>query len=158
MTAPTLHLAVQYASGRATPPRDQVRRWVRAALDEGSAPGVGDVTLTLRFVDEDEARTLDRDFRGRDYATNVLTFALGPGPTTTSPVEADIVICVPVVEREAREQGKSFEDHCAHLVVHGTLHACGHDHETDREAGAMEAIEQRVLRRFRIPDPYRIVD
>jgi len=152
--APTLHLAVQYASERPAPSRERVRRWVRAALDEG-ATAVGDATLTLRFVDEAEARALDRNFRGKDHATNVLTFALGDATAEPSHVEADIVICVPVVEREARQQDKSFDDHVAHLVVHGTLHACGHDHETDREAAAMEALEGKVLRRFRILDPYR---
>ncbi len=149
-----------------------MRRWVRAAIAslDGTAPRYA---ITLRFVDADEARALNREFRGRDYATNVLTFAYShddanddtrldtQGDTTVGEddadrdaVEADLVVCLPVVEREACEQRKDVVDHCAHLVVHGTLHAAGLDHDTPAEAEAMEAVERRVLKRFGIADPY----
>ena len=147
-----LHLAVQYASGHDAPSRARVRRWVAGTL---AVEAVQDATLTLRFVDEAEGRALNRDFRGKDYATNVLTFVLDEDLAVPRDVTADIVICLPVVAREAAEQRKSVADHCAHLVVHGTLHACGHDHEDDGEAETMEALERRVLTRFRIVDPYR---
>jgi len=93
---------------------------------------------------------LNRDYRGLDYATNVLTFDY-----METPVRADIVVCAPVVALEARRQGKPFRDHLAHLIIHGTLHAQGFDHESPKSARKMEAIEQRLLARLRIPDPYR---
>ncbi|HRO61008.1 MAG TPA: rRNA maturation RNase YbeY, partial [Burkholderiaceae bacterium] len=123
-----------------------------------SAADIQDMRLTLRFVGEAEARALNRDYRGRDYATNVLTFAYHDAPHLdghTGPAEADIVICLPVLAREARARRIPLEHHLAHLVVHGALHACGHDHELDAEARDMEARETRVLARFGIPDPYR---
>lgn len=126
--------------------RMQLRRWVAAALD-------ADAALTLRFVDAREGRMLNAAYRHRDYATNVLTFRyddLGDGV-----VRADIVLCLPVLRREAREQRKTLRDHLAHLVMHGVLHASGHDHETPAEAQRMEAEEVRRLARFRIADPYR---
>jgi probable rRNA maturation factor len=148
-----LALSVQYASKAAVPTRDRVRRWVRAALVCIDGPAAR-YALTVRFVDETEGRSLNRIFRGRDYATNVLTFPY-PGDELCA---ADIVVCMPVVAREAREQGKVASDHCAHLVVHGVLHAAGYDHERRRDAEAMEAIERIVLRRFRITDPYVAID
>jgi len=139
-------LAVQ---GRARfeglPARATLLRWVRAA-----AGAEGDAELTLRFVDAREGRRLNRDFRGQDHATNVLTFAY----PAAARLQADIVICVPVVRREARGQGKAFRDHLAHLVVHGVLHAHGHDHRTAGEARAMERREQTVLAALGIADPY----
>ena len=152
MTQGALHLAVQYASVGAAPARGQLRRWVAATL---RAIETRAAHLTIRFVDEAEGRELNRQYRDKDYATNVLTFAY-PGADGT--VEGDIVVCVPVVEAEARTQRKDVTQHCAHLVVHGTLHACGHDHLDAREADAMEAIERRVLAGFGIVDPYRIDD
>lgn len=159
---PRLSLSIQHdgAADGCPASRPQLRRWVRAALER-------DAVLTLRLVGEAEARTLNAQFRGRDYATNVLTFAYGddddghggrdggPGSARDAPVQADIVICLPVLAREAREQRRTLRDHLAHLVVHGVLHAQGLDHEDDDEARAMEARETEVLRRFRIADPYR---
>ena len=155
----TLQLAVQYASARPAPGRSQIRRWVRSTLaalvDSSTTVGSDDaVTLTIRFVDEEEGRSLNRGFRDKDYATNVLTFPyddLGD----TGGIEADIVVCMPVVEAEAKAQDKPVSQHCGHLVVHGTLHACGFDHEDEAEADAMERIERVVLARFGIADPYR---
>lgn len=155
---PTLSLSIQLGEGVDALPasRAQLRRWVAASIE---APAV----LALRFVGTSEGRRLNREYRGRDYATNVLTFAYdepeGPAGGALSAagpaVEADIVICVPVLEREARERRIPLAHHLAHLVVHGVLHACGHDHERDDEARAMEAREAELLARFRIPDPYQ---
>ncbi len=150
--APTLSLSVQYASGRPAPARNRIRRWVHATLRAIDVPSA---RLTVRFVDEDEGRALNRRFRGTDHATNVLTFAY---PAAPEAADADIVICLPVVEAEAAAQRKTVDVHGAHLLVHGTLHACGHDHENERDADAMEAIERSVLAGFGIVDPYRIDD
>ncbi|MDE2082181.1 MAG: rRNA maturation RNase YbeY, partial [Burkholderiales bacterium] len=106
--------------------------------------------ITVRIVDGDEARALNRSYRGRDYATNVLTFDYERTPR----VVADLVLCAPVVEAEAAAQRIPLEDHYAHLLVHGTLHAQGHDHERDDDAQAMEARETAVLRGLGIADPY----
>ncbi len=140
---PTLRLAIQGETAfPALPARSTLRRWAVLALDR-------DATLVLRFVGTAEARKLNREFRGKDYATNVLTFDY-----MERPVRADIVICVPVVLREAREQGKTLRAHLAHLVVHGVLHAQGHDHATHGQAQRMEGRERRLLARLRIADPY----
>jgi probable rRNA maturation factor len=148
---PRLSLSIQIDGAADDCPADrrQLRRWVRAAL-------VRDAMLTLRLVGEPEARALNAQYRGRDYATNVLTFAYDDDPAgADTPAQADIVICLPVLAREAREQRKPLRDHLAHLVVHGVLHAQGMDHEDDDEAREMEARETEVLRRFGIDDPYR---
>jgi probable rRNA maturation factor len=106
--------------------------------------------VTLRFVAEGEGRRLNREYRGRDYPTNVLTFVYA-----ASPLAGDIVVCAPLVAREAREQGKSPEAHYAHLVVHGLLHLQGHDHEEEAEAARMERRERRILLALGFEDPYR---
>lgn len=144
-TTHKLCLAVQYATQDGDlPGRGQLRRWVAAAQE---APAV----VTLRFVDAEEGRRLNRDFRGKDYPTNVLSFAYEHAPT----VVGDLVLCVPVARREAARQGKPFFHHLAHLIVHGMLHLQGYDHERRKEeARRMEARECAILARFRIPDPY----
>jgi probable rRNA maturation factor len=151
-TRPTLQLSLQFADARhrALLPRHRIARWVRAALD---APG----EITVRIVDADEALALNRDYRGRAYATNVLTFDYEHGGDDTGPVLADLVLCAPVVEAEAREQGLSLEAHYAHLLVHGTLHAQGYEHDDvpEAEAAAMEARETAVLAVLGVADPYR---
>ena len=133
--APKLALSVQYPDPRlqATLTRPKLRRWVKAAL---FAPA----ELTLRFVDAKEGRELNRDFRGKDYATNVLTFAYSEDEAAETTL-ADIILCTDVLEKEAAEQGKTVEAHATHLIVHGVLHAQGYDHETDEEAdlAAVEA-------------------
>lgn len=141
-----LSLAVQYVcNDEHLPSRPQVRRWVLAALEQS-------VQVTIRFVDADEGRTLNRNYRGKDYATNVLTFIYG----TTPVVSGDLVICLPVVLREAADQNKPVKAHLAHLIVHGMLHLQGYDHETGkREAARMENKERDILARFGIPDPYQ---
>ena len=147
MALPPLTLSLQFAdtSHRAHLPRHKVARWIRAAL---SAPG----EITVRVVGLDEGRALNREYRGRDYATNVLTFDYAREPV----VSADLILCAPVVAEEARQQKLSVEAHYAHLLVHGTLHAQGHDHESDDEAEAMETQESAVLARLGFADPYRL--
>ena len=109
-----------------------------------------DAQVTLVFVGARAGRRLNRQFRRRDYATNVLTF----GYQTRPIVVADIVICLPIVRREARQQGKTLREHLAHMVVHGALHALGHDHARRRDAQKMQLLERRLLAQLRIPDPY----
>jgi probable rRNA maturation factor len=152
---PRLALSVQHEAGSGDCPADraQLRRWALAALEH-------DAALTLRFVGAREGRALNAQFRGRDYATNVLTFTYDaqgdpPADSGDGPVQADIVICLPVLVREARAQKKSLREHLAHLVIHGVLHAQGMDHEDEDEAREMEARETALLGRFRIADPYR---
>ena len=133
---PALVLSLQFAekSHRSELPRHRVARWLRAALE---APA----QLTVRIVGEAEGRALNRDYRGKDYATNVLTFDYERAPV----VMADLVLCAPVVEREARAEGKSLEAHYAHLLVHGALHAQGYDHEAEADARHMETRERELL-------------
>jgi probable rRNA maturation factor len=147
---PELSLSLQFAklsnaeAHRAALPRHKVARWVRHALD---VPG----EITVRIVDAEEGQSLNRDYRQKDYATNVLTFDYTQEPV----VCADLVLCAPVVEKEAKEQGKSLQSHYAHLIVHGTLHAQGWDHEiSEEDAQAMEARESVVLMRLGFADPY----
>ena len=137
-------LAVQYAcNSDELPSRSQIRRWVSATLESAGQ-------VTVRFVDAKEGQTLNREFRGKDYATNVLSF-----PYETKPVVGDLVLCVPVVLRESREQRKSIAAHFAHMIVHGMLHLQGYDHEAGkRQAERMEAKERETLARFGIADPY----
>lgn len=111
-----------------------------------------EVELTLRLVDSEEAQQLNRQFRNKDYPTNVLTFEYGIDETAT--LRADIVICVAVVQKEAAEQSKAFADHFKHLLVHGVLHSLGFDHQSDEEAEAMEAVEITILAQFSIKNPY----
>ena len=142
---PQLSLSLQFADARhrALLPRHKVSRWLRAALELPAE-------LTVRFVDDAEGQALNRDFRGKDYATNVLTFDYEHGPV----VLADLVLAAGVVEREAGELGVPVADHITHLLVHGALHAQGYDHEADDEAAAMEARETEILRGLGLADPY----
>jgi probable rRNA maturation factor len=143
---PELTLSLQQPDGRhrALLTRSRLARWIRAALE---APA----QITVRIVDEDEGRALNRDFRQRDHPTNVLTFDYQQAPL----VVADLVLCAPIVAREASEQRKPIEAHYAHLVVHGTLHAQGWDHEKARDARRMETRETELLAGLGYPDPYR---
>ena len=142
---PPLTLSLQFADStdRAALPRHKVARWIRAAL---GAPG----EITVRIVSAEEGQALNRDYRKRDYPTNVLTFDYSHEPV----VVADLVLCAPVVQREAKEQRLTLEAHYAHLLVHGTLHAQGHDHEDEAEARAMEARESAVMWVLGFADPY----
>ena len=146
MSGRRLTLAVQRASRASHVPTDaRIRAWARAALTRPA-------TVTVRYVAQAEGRRLNRDFRGRDYATNVLTFALGGDGRGT--LCGDIVICAPVVAREAREQGKAVVAHHAHLLVHGLLHLQGFDHVAGPDAARMERRERAVLAALGFPDPY----
>lgn len=142
---PSLSLSLQFADKRHrdTLPRHKVARWIRAALDT-------DAEIAVRIVDTDEGQALNRDFRKKNYATNVLTFDYAQAPV----VMADLIICAPVIEQEAQEQGKSLQAHYAHMLVHGTLHAQGWDHLKKKEAEAMEAREREILAGLGFDDPY----
>jgi probable rRNA maturation factor len=150
-----LTLSVQYADTRLqdTITRPLIRKWIKAAL---FAPA----ELTIRFVDAEEGQVLNREYRGKDYATNVLTFAYNEGDEFGNPVaddeptRADIILCTDVLQREAAEQNKSVEEHTAHLIVHGVLHAQGYDHLDDEEAEEMEGLETDILQALGYTDPY----
>lgn len=151
MALKQLSLSLQFgelknaARHRAALPRHSVARWIRHALAH-------DAEITVRIVDAEEGQALNRDYRQRDYATNVLTFDYTQEPVVT----ADLVLCAPVVAQEAKDNGKTLQAHYAHLLVHGTLHAQGWDHETGEEdAEAMEAEEIRILAGLGFKNPYR---
>lgn len=143
--------ALQGADASCLPRRPQLLKWCRAAAR-------GDVEVVIRLVGEGEGRALNRDYRGRDYATNVLSFAYDEGEDMPlppgMPQVGDIVLCVPVIADEAARQGKSLIDHYAHLVVHGMLHLQGFDHQTEADAAGMEALEREILAGLGIGDPY----
>ncbi len=142
-----LSLSIQYAtSAKHLPERHQFRRWVRAALQH-------DVQITLRIVDENEGRYLNKSFRGKDYATNVLTFVYD----NELPIYGDIVICAPVAAKEARKQRKSLKEYYAHLTIHAVLHLQGYEHEEEEEAAAMEAHEAAIMQKLGYADPYKVV-
>ena len=146
-----LSLSVQFADERLSDAitRPYIRRWVKAAQ-------LAPAELTIRFVNEQEGQLLNHDYRGKDYATNVLTFSYNESTDDTNDiVRADIVLCADVVLREAKEQHRSIEHHVAHLIVHGVLHAQGYDHESDEEAAEMENFETEILAKLGIPDPYQ---
>lgn len=150
MKAPTLDLSLQFgdfagaAAHRKLLTAARVKRWVGMALLRAGE-------LSVRVVGEDEGRALNKQYRRKDYATNVLTFDYTQQPV----VAADLVLCGPVVEREAREQGKTLEEHYAHLLVHGTLHAQGYDHETnENDASEMEAVEVLLMGALGYANPY----
>lgn len=142
---PALTLSLQFADAtdRAVLARHKVARWIRAALQKPAH-------ITVRVVGWEEGRALNHDFRGKDQATNVLTFDYSDDPV----VLADLVLCAPLVKSEALEQGITLESHYAHLLVHGTLHAQGFDHAKDARAKVMEARETAVLARLGFADPY----
>jgi probable rRNA maturation factor len=144
---------VSYALARlGLPAASSFRRWVEAGL--AGAKRRAAATVSIRLVDAAEGRELNRRYRHKDYATNVLSFPADLPPGVKLPLLGDLVICAPVVAREAAEQGKAVRDHYAHLTIHGVLHLLGYDHETSAEAERMEALERRVLARLGIADPY----
>ncbi len=141
----TLSLAVQYVStAQSIPTRPQFRRWVQKALHKS-------LGMTIRIVDEAEGHELNKTYRGKDYATNVLTFVYDDMPSL---LLGDVVICAPVVEKEAAEQGKSLMAHYAHLTLHAVLHLQGYDHENEADAAKMEALETQLMLKLHFPNPY----
>ena len=153
MTKGPIHLdvAVNYAAPRAgVPAAVSFRKWVAAAL-KGR---IREADLAIRIVDEREGQALNRHYRGKDYATNVLSFPAELPEGVKLPLLGDLVICAPVVAREAAEQCKPVAAHYAHLTVHGVLHLLGWDHEHDKDAEAMEQLEREVLAELGLPDPY----
>ena len=151
----TLNLSIQHAAKfPGLPTRAQIKKWAMAALQ----PNLPAAEVTFRFVDLKEGQTLNHNYRGKDYPTNVLTFVfdedmpLPPG----LPLMGDIVFCAPVVETEAAAQGISLESHYCHLVIHGMLHLQGMDHIEDDEAAEMEALETHILAQLGYPDPYAL--
>ena len=150
-----IDVSVSYGLPRAgIPAATSFRRWVAAALDGR----IRRADLAIRLVDNKEGRALNRHYRGKDYATNVLSFPAELPEGVKLPLLGDLVICVPVVAREAREQGKQLNDHYAHLTVHGALHLLGWDHEDEREAECMEQLEREILATLGISDPYLVAD
>lgn len=150
-----LDVAVSYATTRAgVPAAASFRKWVAAAL-KGR---IREADLAIRIVGEDEGRKLNRHYRGKDYATNVLSFPAelpeGLPKGVKMPLLGDLVVCAPVVAREAAEQGKPLAAHYAHMTVHGALHLLGWDHEDEKEAEAMERLERDILAGLGIDDPY----
>ena len=150
MVLKNLSLSLQFgdikdvAHHRAALPRHSVARWIRHALE-------ADAEITVRIVGAEEGQSLNRDYRQKDYATNVLTFDYTRAPLVT----ADLVLCAPVVAKEAKESKKTLAAHYAHLLVHGALHAQGYDHETSsKDAEAMEALEVTILAKLGIKNPY----
>lgn len=151
-----LEVSISYATPRkGVPAATSFRRWVAAAL----AGRIRDADLAIRIVDNEEGQALNRHYRGKDYATNVLSFPAERPPglpkNARFPLLGDLVICAPVVAREAAEQGKPVNAHYAHMTVHGVLHLLGWDHENDADAQAMEQLEREILAGLGIADPYR---
>ena len=155
-----VQMALADAGQSELPTAADITRWARAAFAVGG--GRGDACLAVRLVDEAEITRLNSEFRHKTRPTNVLSFPFEPPPGLPDAVTAgelgDVVVCAPVVEREASEQGKPAADHWAHMVVHGTLHLLGYDHMTDGEAAQMEPLELRALATLDIADPYAALD
>jgi probable rRNA maturation factor len=151
---PDVHLSRARGLSAAGIPRpDSFRQWAAAALAVARRRRASE--LSIRLVDATEGRELNRHYRERDYATNVLSFPADLPPGVRLPLLGDLIICAPVIAREAVEQGKPLRHHYAHMTVHGVLHLLGHDHLIDAEAERMEALERRALAGLGIPDPYR---
>ena len=146
-----LDVSVSYAAPRAgVPAATSFRKWVAAALHSR----IREADLAIRIVDAREGRALNRHYRGKDYATNVLSFPAELPEGVKLPLLGDLVICAPVVAREAKEQRKPVAAHYAHLTVHGVLHLLGWDHEDEKEAESMEQLEREILAGLGLPDPY----
>jgi probable rRNA maturation factor len=144
---PKFSLAVQYATeAENLPIRPQFRRWIKSSLQR-------EAQIVLRVVDENEGRELNKNFRGKDYATNVLTFVYDDSDV----LSGDVVVCAPVVEREACDQQKTLHAHYAHLVIHAALHLQGYDHENEQDADTMESLETAIMMKLGYADPYRVV-
>ena len=154
-----LQTVVQRACRCPDAPDDEaIERWARAAFQAGGPAVGGDLALTVRLVDEAEAAALNRAYREKDYAPNVLSFPMHTDASVRTGLLGDVVICAAVAEREAAEQNKSRRAHWALLVVHGVLHCCGWEHESAADARRMETLEKRILAEFGFSDPYTVHD
>jgi probable rRNA maturation factor len=154
VSEPGVSLSLQVDEGlKQIPESRQFERWAAAALQPGSVPD-----LSIRIVDEPESRELNHAYREKDYATNVLSFPFEAPAGIPIEYLGDLVICAPVVEREAEEQGKTLESHWAHMVVHGVLHLQGYDHIEEAEAEQMEALEKHIMARLGYDNPYQDED
>lgn len=141
----------QLATHMTVPAANDIERWAVGALAAAGADAGGEVCV--RVVDEAESRHLNHEYRGRDAPTNVLSFPAGVALPELR-LHGDVVVCAPVVAREAQQQEKTYDDHFAHMIVHGVLHLLGYDHQTAAEAAVMEQLERRALDRFGVSDPY----
>ena len=148
----TIILDIQSASSSEDVPDDQsIKRWVSAALDSKT----GDTELSVRIVDEDEGKALNETYRGVSGPTNVLSFPFDEKTPEPLPLIGDIVVCAPVVVREAKQQNKALNAHWAHMIIHGVLHLLGYDHQNDSEAAIMEALETEIMQKLGFPPPYK---
>ena len=152
-----MRIALQVACDAAddVPSRGLLSRWANAAARRSGVDVPAGTEMVVRLVDEHEGARLNADYRGRRGATNVLSFPFEQPPGHELPLLGDVVMCVPVLRREAAAQRKPLPAHFAHMTVHATLHLLGHDHDTDAAATAMETLEQRILATLGFPDPYR---
>lgn len=151
----TLHIRSDIG-WKGLPAARSFRAWIELALKGAKRKRATEINVLI--TDTDVGRALNRDFRGKDYATNVLSFPTELPPAVTSPLIGDLAICAPVVAREAAEQGKRLRDHYAHMVIHGTLHLLGHDHIDEHDAERMETLETKLLATLGIADPYAPID
>ena len=160
----TVQVDVQVASGVSNVPEvSDIQKWLEQAISHVGTDATRDIEVSVRIVDEEEGRSLNKQFREQDNATNVLSFPLMDAGSAALPAAmplalGDIVICGPVVVREANEQGKDSSDHWAHMLVHGALHLFGYDHETDAQAAEMESLEARILVAGGVENPYGTLD
>lgn len=152
MTGLVVHLDYQLPR-RGLPTETEVTTWVAAALKVAKRRRATEVSIVV--MDREPARAMNRDYRGRDYATNVLSFPVDLPPAVRSPLIGDLVLCAPVLIEEAAAQGKSLKAHCAHLCIHGVLHLLGFDHEEETAAEVMESLEIKALATLSIADPYQ---
>lgn len=155
MTIPIIDLQIASENSEGLPTLEQFTHWVETALAfEAQTEDFPETEMTIRIVDEEESQTLNREYRGKDYPTNVLSFPFEVPEGIELPLLGDLVICRQVMEREAKEQQISLASHWAHLAVHGTLHLLGYDHIEEAEAEEMEGLETQIMQKLGFEDPY----
>ena len=155
MTTPIIDLQIASENSEGLPTLEQFTHWVETALAfEAQTEDFPETEMTIRIVDEEESQTLNREYRGKDYPTNVLSFPFEVLEGIELPLLGDLVICHQVMEREAKEQQISLASHWAHLAVHGTLHLLGYDHIEEAEAEEMEGLETQIMQKLGFEDPY----
>ena len=155
MTTPIIDLQIASENSEGLPTLEQFTYWVETALSfEAQTEDFPETEMTIRIVDEEESQTLNREYRGKDYPTNVLSFPFEVPEGIELPLLGDLIICRQVMEREAKEQQISLASHWAHLAVHGTLHLLGYDHIEEAEAEEMEGLESQIMQKLGFEDPY----